>query len=107
MEKIIVMVFGFVLYSFACAQNIPDIKRSPQKNENKKTVKKLIYTCVMHPEVQMSEPGKCPKCGMALVKKIIKSTKPQSQPLKKTPIQKSKDTLHTEKKDKGMDINMP
>ncbi len=28
-----------------------------------------IYTCVMHPEVQQGAPGKCPKCGMTLVKK--------------------------------------
>lgn len=25
-----------------------------------------IYTCPMHPEVQQSGPGSCPKCGMAL-----------------------------------------
>ena len=25
------------------------------------------YTCSMHPEVVMNKPGKCPKCGMALV----------------------------------------
>ena len=27
------------------------------------------YVCPMHPEVTSSEPGKCPKCGMALKKK--------------------------------------
>jgi Heavy metal binding domain len=27
------------------------------------------YTCVMHPEVVMDHPGKCPKCGMKLVPK--------------------------------------
>ena len=27
------------------------------------------YTCTMHPEVITNEPGKCPKCGMDLVKK--------------------------------------
>ncbi len=26
------------------------------------------YSCVHHPDVRMSEPGKCPRCGMALVK---------------------------------------
>ncbi len=26
------------------------------------------YTCTMHPEVRQSEPGKCPKCGMDLVR---------------------------------------
>ena len=25
-----------------------------------------VYTCPMHPEVQSSRPGSCPKCGMAL-----------------------------------------
>ena len=37
-----------------------------------KTVDKVIYTCVMHPEVQQDGPGKCPKCGMTLIKKTIK-----------------------------------
>ena len=27
------------------------------------------YTCTMHPEVLSDKPGKCPKCGMTLVKK--------------------------------------
>ena len=26
------------------------------------------YTCPMHPEVHSDQPGKCPKCGMNLVK---------------------------------------
>jgi hypothetical protein len=30
---------------------------------------KVQYTCSMHPEVLSSKPGKCPKCGMTLVKK--------------------------------------
>lgn len=28
-----------------------------------------VYTCPMHPEVKSDKPGKCPKCGMDLVKK--------------------------------------
>lgn len=27
------------------------------------------YTCPMHPEITQNAPGKCPKCGMNLVKK--------------------------------------
>ena len=27
------------------------------------------YTCPMHPEILSDKPGKCPKCGMALVLK--------------------------------------
>jgi hypothetical protein len=35
----------------------------------------VIYTCTMHPEIQSSQPGTCPKCGMALVKKSEASEK--------------------------------
>ena len=28
-----------------------------------------VWTCPMHPEVQKTEAGKCPKCNMNLVKK--------------------------------------
>ncbi len=37
---------------------------------------KVQYTCTMHPEVVMNKPGKCPKCGMALVKKVDAKKKP-------------------------------
>lgn len=32
-------------------------------------IAKVTYTCTMHPEVVSDKPGKCPKCGMDLVKK--------------------------------------
>jgi CopA family copper-resistance protein len=41
---------------------------------------KTIYTCPMHPEVQQASPGKCPKCGMALVKKVVKGKAPAVPP---------------------------
>ncbi len=34
-----------------------------------------IYTCPMHPEIRKDSPGKCPKCGMDLVKKPIHEAK--------------------------------
>lgn len=34
------------------------------------------YTCTMHPEVRQNEPGKCPKCGMDLVR-VEPAKKPQ------------------------------
>ncbi len=34
----------------------------------------VYYTCPMHPEVHSDTPGKCPECGMTLVKKSTAST---------------------------------
>ena len=45
---------------------------------------KVIYTCPMHPEVQMSKPGNCPKCGMNLEKKTIKVAAQKKPAAKKT-----------------------
>jgi mono/diheme cytochrome c family protein len=42
---------------------------SPKKAETTTKAAKVVYTCPMHPEVISDKPGKCPKCGMNLVKK--------------------------------------
>jgi Cu+-exporting ATPase len=34
---------------------------------------KPIYTCPMHPEVQQDHPGNCPKCGMTLEPKTVRT----------------------------------
>ncbi len=59
-------------YSVAVSQHMPGMKM-PKKQTTQQT-QKVIYTCPMHPEVQMSKPGDCPKCGMTLEKKTIKVT---------------------------------
>jgi len=38
-------------------------------SDNDKDDSYTIYTCPMHPEVESDKPGKCPECGMNLVKK--------------------------------------
>lgn len=35
-----------------------------------------MYTCPMHPEVRQEGPGRCPKCGMALVPEAEVKTRP-------------------------------
>ncbi len=40
-----------------------------QAPANKKS--ETIYTCAMHPQIIRHHPGKCPICGMPLVKKVI------------------------------------
>jgi hypothetical protein len=54
-----------VTVSFANAQST----KNTQPNSKTDTAAKAVYTCPMHPEVISDKPGKCPKCGMDLVKK--------------------------------------
>jgi CopA family copper-resistance protein len=68
MKRIILIVFGLGIYSFAFAQDIP-------KREHTQKVQPATYTCVMHPEIHASKPGNCPKCGMKLIKEKPKAVK--------------------------------
>jgi hypothetical protein len=96
MKTILITVFIVFFSSVSVAQhdmhNMPGMKKPEPKKETKKapatkvsskTSQKVIYTCPMHPEVQKSKPGNCPKCGMTLVKKTIKTTSSKTIPAKK------------------------
>lgn len=39
------------------------------KSDSHENMATGTYTCPMHSEVTSDKPGKCPKCGMELVKK--------------------------------------
>ena len=58
--RLIVVASVVSLTAFAQSLIAQDVKPSA-------TVAATKYTCVMHPEVVRDKPGKCPKCGMALV----------------------------------------
>jgi FtsP/CotA-like multicopper oxidase with cupredoxin domain len=63
MKRVIVLLISALLVLAASAQTT-----------------KVIYTCPMHPEVQREKPGNCPKCGMTLVKKNIRTKAPAKKP---------------------------
>ena len=107
MKKIILIVAQLVwLTAFAQHDTMPGMKM-PKKETGKQT-EKVIYTCVMHPEVKMDKPGKCPKCGMTLVKKTIKvSANPAPQKHDEMEMQKDTTAIKDKNKmDKNMDMNM-
>ena len=62
----LLLVFtGAILLLAACK----DHTAKQARNQAVKQAAEDIYTCPMHPEVIKHQPGNCPICGMALVKK--------------------------------------
>ncbi len=48
---------------------------------NHKNSEQKVYTCPMHPQVIKNEPGRCPACGMELIRRQISDV--QDQPVEK------------------------
>lgn len=69
MKQLLLFHLLLLTLNTALAQHEHTASPTPKAKEQDR----VIYTCVMHPEVQMSKPGNCPKCGMKLIKKVIKS----------------------------------
>ena len=68
--SICAIILSIIFY--ACSNNTtgktPDSSSMAKESSLKQTAA-TVYTCKMHPEVTSDKPGKCPKCGMDLVKK--------------------------------------
>ena len=58
---------GLALLVALAVTGIVGCAKSEAPAENSKATVK--YICPMHPEVVQDKPGKCPKCGMALLEK--------------------------------------
>jgi hypothetical protein len=78
MKKNILILTCLALLSitfYACSDNTAGkadaAKATDSSMKDSSMVKQtaVVYTCKMHPEVISDKPGKCPKCGMDLVKK--------------------------------------
>ena len=68
MKKTIVLLIAVTLTFSAFAQTGKDTM--PESKSD--TAMQVKYTCSMHPDVTSDKPGKCPKCGMGMVKKKMK-----------------------------------
>ena len=58
---------GRPLFAGSCC-TVADAKGAETQNTGIGSSVEAVYTCPMHPEVRSDKPGKCPKCGMDLVK---------------------------------------
>ena len=69
--KVLMMAALTILSVPAFAQDTTKQKPKMQKH----TMEQAKYSCSMHPEVTRNKPGKCPECGMDLVKSEKKQVK--------------------------------
>jgi hypothetical protein len=85
MKTFIAVVTAFVVLSFSAAGQ--EMQMHHHQMDSTKVEKHMIhrhkmdtskvdtYTCTMHPEVITHKPGKCPRCGMTLIKIDTKKVK--------------------------------
>jgi Cu(I)/Ag(I) efflux system membrane fusion protein len=68
MKKLVLITSLTAMFFFtavSCGNSSSSTKENPAKET---TEAEVYYTCTMHPQVHESQPGKCPICGMDLVK---------------------------------------
>ena len=68
-----IVTMSFVVVGLVVLPLINGAAAQEQVAEENQTT---VYTCPMHPAVKSAEPGKCPTCGMALVKKGKEASPP-------------------------------
>jgi predicted RNA-binding Zn-ribbon protein involved in translation (DUF1610 family) len=64
MKQLVILLLLVLCSTTMFAQNASKTKHKKAR----KTSAATMYTCSMDPEVTSTKPGKCPKCGMDLVK---------------------------------------
>jgi hypothetical protein len=72
-------------------------KKDPVPVKVDTTISRDSWTCPMHPEIHSPKPGKCPKCGMALVKEKVKPVLPAEpkDSISKAPVTPGQNTTWT------------
>jgi len=78
--KIVTTVLALII---SCTVTLAQNKTKSGEKQSSSTKMEMAkdsvyYTCPMHSDVKMDKPGKCPKCGMALVKKTMKMSETKS-----------------------------
>ncbi len=77
-----ILGIAFLLVISACTKSDPPPTAASTASETAASAEHQdpdgYYTCTMHPEIHMHEPGKCPICGMPLVKTKAKQKAAQA-----------------------------
>lgn len=60
-------------------KKVPQIETAKQGTDQTQSKGKVVWTCSMHPQIQLPQPGKCPICFMDLIKLEIDANKAASE----------------------------
>ena len=101
MKRISAIAFFLVISIIVSAQDMKEMNMQTKQT----TTVQIIYTCPMHPEIKMSKPGNCPKCGMKLVPKKINVPVKSVSKVEK-PVEKAKEIPPAKKDSMQHDMNM-
>lgn len=69
MNKKIIVIVSLVIIVLAGSSYLLFFNSGTSSSSENVAEEKQLYTCGMHPEIIMEEPGNCPICGMKLVPK--------------------------------------
>ena len=69
MNKKIIVIVSLVIIVLAGTSYLLFFNSGKSSNSENVAEEKQLYTCGMHPEIILEEPGNCPICGMKLVPK--------------------------------------
>lgn len=82
-RALVILISFLVIPSVVCEQGLYAFQQT------------VVYSCSMHPEVQSSKPGKCPKCGMKLVAQKPPAASEQTAPPQTQPGGRTLEVLRT------------
>jgi membrane fusion protein, copper/silver efflux system len=73
MKKQFILILSIIvlLLSLSCNSGTP---KTDSTISTPIEMTSFYYTCPMHPEIHNDKPGKCPICGMDLVKTVVVNT---------------------------------
>lgn len=79
-RRTVALVVALVLVALGTAGTIVWMRsRNAKQAEHTAQRAAEVWTCPMHPEVREPHPGKCPKCGMDLVKETATAAPPSEE----------------------------
>ncbi|MCH8253089.1 MAG: hypothetical protein IID36_11615, partial [Planctomycetes bacterium] len=79
---VVVFLLGYTFRTMVA--DAPPAARDAASTDSSEDVAEEVWTCSMHPEIRLPNPGNCPKCGMDLIRaEVTKATEPPKKAKKK------------------------